>query len=170
VGYRCKRTQHLSRMNEVRILTVDYEYTMTSRRNVGQQRKRWAEQQWSRNKPRMAYTLLLIRPTTKTRRLLAAKLRYFVLQRSCISLSVAGRIKILYLKHQCFESCGDIGWLGNTDVTIRLRSVYSGVFDCKCWPHLCVNEGKLSSVVCLSGVTSNQYYKHSKPNVLVTIL
>lgn len=119
MGYRCKRTQHLSRMNEVRILTVDYEYTMTSRRNVGQQRKRWAEQQWSRNKPRMAYTLLLIRPTTKTRRLLAAKLRYFVLQRSCISLSVARRIKILYLKHQCFESCGDIGWLGNTDVTIR---------------------------------------------------
>lgn len=119
MGYRCKRTQHLLRMNEARILTLVYEQTMTRRRNVGQQRKRWAEQPWNLNKPRMAYTLLLIRPTTITRRLLTAKLWYFVLQWSCISLSVAWRIKIEYLKHQCFESCGDIGWLGNTDVTIR---------------------------------------------------
>jgi len=47
-------------MNEARILTLGYEHTMTSRRNVGRQRKKWAEQPWKRKKPRMAYTLLLI--------------------------------------------------------------------------------------------------------------
>ena len=102
----------------------------------------------------MAYTLLLIRPITMTRRLLTATLWYNVLKWSFISLFVARRIKMQYLKYQCFVSCSDIGWLGNTDVTVRYvqnREYLQSCVRLQMSATLCVNEGRLSSIVFFVG-------------------
>jgi hypothetical protein len=118
-------------MNEARTSTLGFQYTVTSKRNIGRPRKRWAEKSWNRNKPRITYTLLLIRPITMTRRLLATKLWYTrnELQWSCISLSVAGRIKIWYIKHHFLVNWGNFGWLGNPGVTVR----YVQTAECLQW-------------------------------------